>query len=253
MNKLVIANLKMNLVSAADRERYVSNFKKESGSREFLRTKVVLCPPYVHLEYFKKELPESVGIGSQNMFFEREGSYTGEVSGAMVKSLGCEYVILGHSERRKYFGENDLSIGLKMAEALKIGLKSILCVGEKDQRAGSAAVILGQLKKSLEKVSGTRMENVVVCYEPVWAISSNNPDHMPTTNEIMTARILIKKFLVEKYGKKTADKVRIIYGGSVDAKNVRDVCVESAMDGALVGRESLTPFEFMKIVEIINE
>ena len=253
MNKLVVANLKMNLVSPGDRERYVSNFKKEMGGREFSRTKVVLCPPYVHLEYFRKELEGEAEIGAQNMFFEREGSFTGEVSGAMIKNIGCGWVILGHSERRRYFGETDSFVAKKINSALKLGLKVILCVGEKNQSVGGAAVVIGQLGEYLKEVGPAKIENIVFCYEPVWAISSNNPNRVPGPNEIMSSRILIRKFLVEKYGKKLADKAKIIYGGSVDAKNVRDVCVESAMDGALVGKESLIPYDFLKIVEIINE
>lgn len=253
MSKLVVGNLKMNLISPAERERYVTNFKKELGGREFLRTKIILCPAYIHLEYFRREFEKDIPIGAQNMFFEREGSYTGEVSGAMVKNLGCEYVIIGHSERRKYFGEGDKIFSLKIGSALKLGLSPILCVGEKEQGGNSVAVVLAQLKNCLEGVSISRMENVVICYEPVWAISSNNPDHMPTSNEIMSARILIKKFLVEKYGKKTADKVKIIYGGSVNVGNVKEVVTDPAMDGALVGRESLTPYDFLKIAEMIND
>jgi triosephosphate isomerase len=170
----------------------------------------------------------------------------------MVKNFGREYVILGHSERRRFFCENDQEINLKIIAALKNGLRPILCVGDREQNSRSASVVIGQLKNCLEDVSGSKIENIVICYEPVWAISSNKPDHLPTTNETMSARLIIKKFLVEKYGAKAASKVMIIYGGSVDAKNVEEICVDSGMDGALVGRESLTPHEFVKITEIIN-
>jgi triosephosphate isomerase len=252
MDKLVIANLKMNILSVIEREQYFKSYKKEIAGKKLDKTRLILCPPAVHLEAFKKLKSKKTEVGAQNIFWERSGSFTGEISPTMVKNLGGEYVILGHSERRRYFGETDAEINLKILAALKIGLVPVICVGDKEQRGNSMAVVLSQLKNCLKDVNGAKMENVVICYEPVWAISSNKPDHMPTTNEVMSARLLVKKFLVEKYGKRTADKVKIIYGGSVDSKNAKEVCVESGMDGALVGRASLTPHEFIKIAEIIN-
>ena len=252
MEKLVVANMKMNILSPVERERYFKLFKKEIAGKKMTRTEIVLCPPAVHLEAFKKLKSKKVSLGAQNIFWERSGSYTGEVSADMVKNFGADYVILGHSERRRYFGENNEEISLKIMAALKTGISPILCVGENDKRGNSAGAVLAQLKSCLTEVTVTRIENVVICYEPVWAISANKPDHLPTTDEVMSARILIKKFLVQKYGVKVADKVKIIYGGSVDAKNVKSICVDSGMDGALVGRESLAPFEFVKIAEVIN-
>lgn len=253
MEKLVVANMKMNILSPLERERYFKLFKKEMAGKKMTRVEMVLCPPALHLEAFKKLKNKKVSLGVQNIFWERSGSYTGEVSADMAKNFGADYVILGHSERRRYFGENNEEVGLKIMAALKIGMRPILCVGENDKRGNSAAQILAQLKSCLKEVIAARIENVVICYEPVWAISANKPDHLPTTDEVMSARILIKKFLVQKYGAKIADKVKIIYGGSVDSKNVKNMCVDSGMDGALVGRESLAPFEFVKIAEIINQ
>ncbi|MFA7319192.1 MAG: triose-phosphate isomerase [Parcubacteria group bacterium] len=253
MEKLVVGNMKMNILSPLEREQYFNSFKKELAGKKMTRAGIILCPPVVHLEAFKKLKNKKVSLGVQNIFWERNGSYTGEISPDMAKNFGADWVILGHSERRRYFGENDEEIGLKIMAALKIGIRPILCVGENDKRGNSVAVIMGQLKNCLKEVGAARIENVVICYEPVWAISANKPDHLPTTDEVMGARILIKKFLVQKYGAKLADKVKIIYGGSVDSKNVKSICVDSGMDGALVGRESLAPYEFMKIAEIINK
>ncbi len=253
MEKLVIGNLKMNILSPLEREQYFKSFKKEIAGKKFSRVELVLCPPAIHLESFIKTLGKKVKIGGLNMFWERQGSFTGETSPAMIKNFGGEYVVLGHSERRRYFCENDEEISLKMIAANKIGLKPILCVGEKDQRGDSSRVVATQLKNCLSGIVGAKIEEVVICYEPVWAISSNNPDHMPTANDVMSARLLIKKVLVEKYGKRIAEKVKIIYGGSVNAKNVKDVCMDSGMDGALIGKESLSPYEFVKIASIINK
>jgi len=253
MEKLVVGNMKMNILSPLEREQYFKLFKKELALKKFKKAELILCPPVIHLESFIKVLGKKIRIGAQNIFWERQGSYTGEISPAMIKNFGGEYVILGHSERRRYFCEEDSEINLKMTAALRAGLKPILCVGEKDQRGNSLAVVASQLKKCLEGINSTKIENITICYEPVWAISSNKPDHLPTANDVMSARLSIKKFMVEKYGKKVADKIRIIYGGSVNAMNVKDVCIESGMEGALIGRESLAPYEFLKIAEIIND
>jgi len=270
MNKLVIGNIKMNLISLTERERYFKLFEKELANKNFSNTEIILCPPFVHLEAFEKwknkkvhpvKSPQGgvrgakfngVKLGAQNMFAETKGSYTGEISPAMLKSLGCEYVILGHSERRRYLSENDHEINLKVISALKNGLIPILCVGE-NKGQEIITVIPEQLRDCLAGVSRVKIENVVICYEPVWAISSNNPDHLPTTNEIMSARLLIRKFLVEKFGMKIAEKVKIIYGGSVAPANVVETCINSDMDGALIGKESLTPYSFLRLAQIIDK
>ena len=253
MEKLVVGNMKMSILSPLEREQYLKLFKKEISGQKFSKTQLVLCPPAVHLESFVKSLGKKIKVGTQDMFWERQGSYTGEISPAMVKNFGAEYVILGHSERRRYFHETDEDVNLKVMAALKNGIIPIICVGEENQRMNSATVISKQLKNCLEGVTSARLENVVVCYEPVWAISSNNPTHPPTTNDVMSARLLIKKILVEKYGKKAADKVKVLYGGSVSAAIAKEVCVEAGMDGALIGKESLAPYEFLKIAGIIND
>ncbi|HAI74163.1 MAG TPA: triose-phosphate isomerase [Candidatus Moranbacteria bacterium] len=254
MNKIVIGNLKMNLQSIEERERYLKEFSKELIGKKFQNTEIVLCLPFVHLEGFKKWKNKKVIRGALNVFWEDKGSFTGEISPLMLKNFGCQYVVVGHSERRKYAREEDSDVNLKIIAALRNGIKPILCVGENaGQKARGLNIILEQLKNCLSEVSGGKIENIIICYEPVWAISSNNPDHLPTTNEIMSAGLIIKKFLVGKYGVKISEKVKIIYGGSVSVATVKQACVESGMDGALIGRESLTPREFLKIGEIINQ
>ncbi len=251
MKKIVIGNLKMNLQSPAERDKYLQWMEKELDGKNLSYSEIVLCPPFVHLEGFAGMKDKKFKLGAQDMFFEGEGSYTGEISPAMLKNFGCEYVILGHSERRKYSGETDAAINAKLLAALKNGLKPILCVGEDKDQIGEN-VIMRQLKECLAGINRVKIESIIVCYEPVWAISSNNPDHLPTTNEIMSARLLIKKFLAGEYGLKTAERAMIIYGGSVAPSNAKETCVDSGMDGALVGKESLVPHSFVKIAEIIN-
>ncbi|MDP1834117.1 MAG: triose-phosphate isomerase [Candidatus Moranbacteria bacterium] len=253
MKNIVASNLKMNLLSINEREAYLKRLGALLAGKKFTDTEIVLCAPFVHLEGFKKWKNKKVKRGAQNMFFEDKGSFTGEISPVMLKNFDCEYVILGHSERRKYIQESNQDVNLKVISALKNGIKPILCVGEDaDQKRDGTDIVVEQLQDCLNGVSKGKIENVIICYEPVWAISSNNPDHLPTTNEVMSARLLIKKFLVAEYGAKITEKVKIIYGGSVAPDNAGTICVDSGMDGALVGKESLTPSSLVKIVEIID-
>lgn len=243
----------MNLLNLEDREKYFEMFKKEIGGKNLKDAEFVLCPPFVHIESFRKILSKKVKLGAQNMFWEEKGSFTGEISPLMLKNFGCEYVIIGHSERRKYFCENNEEINLKVSSALKAGLRPIICIGEtKIEKATHQmlGVVTAQLKKALQRVSRAKAENIVIAYEPVWAVGT---DATPTSHEIMEAKVLIRKILVEIFGKKYAEMVPILYGGSVSSRTAREVCVSPGMDGALVGRESLMPHEFLKIAEIINK
>lgn len=253
MKKFIIGNLKMNLLSSVEREKYFQIFKSEQTKTKLKNSEIILCPPVIHLEAFKKWNNKKVFLGVQNIFPEASGSYTGEVSSVMAKNLGADYTIIGHSERRRHFNENNEEINFKVISALKNGLKPIICVGEtkeqKDEQL-TMGVITEQVKEALFEVSRIKSENIIIAYEPVWAVGS---DETPTANEIMEAKVLIRKILVEIWGKKYAEKVAILYGGSVNTKNAKEVCVESEMDGALIGRESLSPHEFIKIAEIIDK
>jgi len=252
MKKLVIGNLKMNLLSSDEREKYLQSMDKELSGKKLTNCEIVLCPPFVHLEGFKKWKNKRIKRGAQNMFFEDKGSFTGEISSVMLKNFGCEYVIVGHSERRKYFGESGEFINHKIISALKNGLKPILCVGETKAEKDAdhtMRIITKQVKEALADVSKTKASQLIIAYEPIWSVGT---DAIPTANEIMGAKLLIRKILHELFGKKYAEEVAILYGGSVSAKTVKQVCVDSEVDGALIGRESLQPREFVKIVEIIN-
>jgi triosephosphate isomerase (TIM) len=255
--KLVVANFKMNLSTQFELGMWFANFSKAKKTLKLKETELVLCPPLLHLEAFKKKIKSKfVLFGAQDCAWEFKGSFTGENSPMLLKSLGVKYVILGHSERRKYLGETDQMIAAKVLAALKAGLTPVICIGENAQEKKSGAlrdVVTRQLSQTLSQVSASRLENVVLCYEPVWAISANKPDHPPTSNEIMEARLLMKKILAQKYGLPAAEKARILYGGSVDGKNVSEVCVSAGMDGALVGGASLMPHDLVKIAQIVDE
>lgn len=253
MGKMIVGNLKMNLLTIVERDRYLESFKKEFKGKKIDDSVIVLCPPAVHIESFGKKIKNKiVSVGAQNIFWEERGSYTGEISAAMIKNTGAGFVIIGHSERRGYFAETNATANAKIKVALKNGIIPIYCVGEtkEDRAAGNTARIVSeQVIEGLAEVPLGKVGLVVIAYEPVWAVGS---DVVPTSNEIMEVRILIRKILTDAYGVAVAEKIRLLYGGSVKATTVNQVCIEPGMDGALVGRESLVPREFIKIVEIID-
>lgn len=252
MQKLIVGNLKMNILTLAERKKYFESFKKELNKKRISNSKIVLCPPPIHIEQFSKNLKsKAVSIGAQNIFWEEKGSYTGEISAPMVKSLGGDYVIVGHSERRKYFSENNEIANAKIKIAIKNGLKPIYCVGEtKKQRLSgeTSEVIIKQIAEGLMEIPASKMHSIAIAYEPVWAVGS---DVIPASDEIMEVKILLKKIFTNKYESNIAKKISILYGGSVNALTVVQTCLQPGMDGVLVGRESLKPSEFLKIAEII--
>lgn len=243
----------MNLLTITERDRYLESLKKELKGKSLSDCAIVLCPPAIHLESFVGKIEESdFSVGAQNIFWEERGSYTGEISAAMVKNIGAQYVIIGHSERRKYFNETNEIIKAKITSALVANLTPIYCVGEtlEDRQAGKTTdVIISQLHEGLADVPISKIATVVIAYEPVWAVGS---DAIPTSDEIMAVRILIKKIFADTFGLAVAEKVRILYGGSVKAATAKQACIDPGMDGALVGRESLIPNEFVKIAEILS-
>jgi triosephosphate isomerase len=254
MKKIIIGNLKMNLVSPAERERYLESLKKEIETKQLKNSEIVICPPQMHLEKFIDETEkEKFLVGVQNLFWEDRGSFTGETSPLMLKNFGITYCIIGHSERRRFFGETDEIANAKIKAALRNNLSPIYCVGEtKEERE------LGQTNKSIEKqvllglkdVPLTQLGKIVIAYEPIWAVGS---DLVPKSDEILSVKITIQKIITQHYGPNYMEKIRVVYGGSVNARSAKQVCVEPGMDGVLIGRESLIPSEFMKIAQIIDE
>lgn len=252
--KYIVGNLKMNLLSPAERERYFKLFRRELIGKNLKKAKIVLCPPFVHLESFIGALKsKKVGIGAQNIFGEKDGAFTGEISAAMVKSLGAEYAIIGHSERRRYFGETNTAANQKIKSAAKAGLIAIYCIGEKKEERDSNIeqdIIAIQLQEGLAGISYAQADKIIIAYEPVWSVGT---DVIPAGNQIMEMKILIQKILTRKFGERYAQKIPILYGGSVNGKTVYQTCIDPGMDGVLIGRESLEPHELIKIADIINE
>jgi len=251
--KLVVGNLKMNPVSPAEFERYLDMLERESQNKKFERTEIVICPPAIYFDRLIRRKMKKVQLGTQNVFWEYQGAYTGEISAAMMKAAGAQYAIVGHSERRKYFGEDENIINLKLKAILKAGLSAVLCIGEslEERKDGQTAPVLKkQIKDSLLGVGTGKAECITLAYEPIWAVGT---DKTPTSDEILEAKLIIKKALTELFSKKAVEKMRVIYGGSVKSFLAKQVCLDPAMDGALIGRESLAPHEFLKIAEIIDK
>ena len=208
---------------------------------------VVLCPPFISLSALAGVLKgAAIGLGAQNMYFQEKGAYTGEVSPLMLRGL-CQWVILGHSERRQYFGETDELVNKKVKAAIASGLKPILCVGERleEREKGQAqAVVERQLRGALESVADP--DGLVVAYEPVWAIGTGRAATPADAQGTMSS---LRRILGELYGGSTAQAVRLLYGGSVTKDNISPFLKEPDIDGALVGGASLKAEEFLGIVE----
>jgi triosephosphate isomerase len=208
----------------------------------------VLCPPFTSLMVVSGMLVGTeIGLGAQNMYWEEQGAYTGEVSPLMIKEF-CQYVILGHSERRKYYGETDEGVNRKLKAAFARDLIPIVCIGEtlEENEAGRTAdVVQRQVLKGLEGINKTNAEAMVVAYEPVWAIGTGRSASPEAANEIIGS--IVRKNLAAMFGEDTAAKIRILYGGSVKSSNAKDFFVQSEIDGALVGGASLKAAEFVKI------
>ena len=210
---------------------------------------VVVCTPAVCFAAVKPIIDgTNVKLGAQNVHFAEKGAYTGELSADMLKAAGCEYVIIGHSERRQYFGETDKTVNLRAAAAVKAGLKAIICVGElKDERVdGYTDIIVSyQTKMALKGLTAEELDNVVIAYEPVWAIGTG----LTATDEQANETIgVIRSAIAEVYGKRVANKVRIQYGGSMKGSNVKGLMAQPEIDGGLIGGASLKAEDFAQVV-----
>lgn len=244
----------MNLVTFSERDGYLKALKSEIKKAKLGdNAEMVLCVPFVHLEFFAKNLKnKKISLGVQNIFWEERGSFTGEISPVMAKECGANYSIIGHSERRKYFKENDQEVNLKIKSAIKNGIIPIVCIGEtlQERKEGLIKdVISRQLNEGLEDISQMQVEKIILAYEPIWAIGA---DAEPTSDEIMEVRILIRKILTGKYGADITGKIKVLYGGNVKANLVEKMCLNPQMDGVLVGRESLVAVNFAEIVSGID-
>ena len=245
--KLMAANWKM----------YKNPTQTRDFFRDFLpliahhtRDEIVVCPPYIDLHAAVEATKGSnVVIGGQDVYWKEEGAFTGEISPSMLLAAGCTHVIIGHSERRQYFGETDDTVNLKLKAALEAGLTPIVCVGEvlEEREAGlTEDVLRRQCLRAFHALSGKKAGPLVIAYEPVWAIGTGKT---ATPQLAAEAHLLIRVEAAKAFGQEKADELRILYGGSVKPENAKTLMAEEEIDGALVGGASLDPKSFAAIVQ----
>ncbi|OGL48540.1 MAG: triose-phosphate isomerase [Candidatus Schekmanbacteria bacterium RIFCSPLOWO2_02_FULL_38_14] len=211
---------------------------------------IVIAPPFTSLYPVSKEIEGSkVKLSAQNLFWKENGAYTGEISASMLKDAGCEYVIIGHSERRQFFGEIDESVNQKIKTAMKYNLNPIVCAGEtleEREKGKTFEVIRRQVEKEFAGLSASEIKNIVIAYEPVWAIGTGKTATPKQANEV---HLFIRNLIKEFFNREISDNLSILYGGSVKPDNIKGLMEQGEIDGALVGGASLKGIDFLKLVK----
>ena len=243
--KVIAGNWKMNMLPNETID-YITEFAPLVKETE---NEVILCVPYTDLFYALLHVQgTNIKIGAQNMHWEEKGAYTGEVSAKMLKSIGVEYVIIGHSERRQYFNETDQTVNKKIKAAFENELKPIVCVGEtleQREQGLTEQIITSQTRLALEGLTNDQVKETIIAYEPIWAIGTGKTATSEDANNSIKA---IRNEIKNIYGEEVAEEVIIQYGGSVKSSNAKELFTTSDIDGGLVGGASLKPEEFSKIV-----
>lgn len=246
--KIIAGNWKMNN-GINETVNLISDIKKELSGKT-VYADAIICPPFINLETAHALLKDSsIKLGAQNLYFEESGAFTGEISASMLKSVGCEYVIIGHSERRTIFGESDQVINRKIKIAIKNGLKPIFCIGETlDEREKDVTfkVIETQITNGLKELSESELENLIAAYEPVWAIGTGRN---ATPQQAQEVHQFIRGLISQMYSQNFAENLVIQYGGSVKSDNAKELLSQPDIDGALVGGACLKADSFVKIIE----
>lgn len=248
VKKLIVGNWKMNPVEEYKARDIVKQVKKASDKLK--RSEVVVCPPYLYLPLFAKAKGKNFKMGSQNAHHELSGSFTGEVSFSQLYQFGVRFVIIGHSERRK-MGETDEMVNNKVKSVVNSGMSAIICVGEsaRDTNGDYLDLIKNQIRNALNDVPKKLLGNIVIAYEPIWAIGAKEA---MSPRDLHEMTIYIKKVLNDTFGFVSED-VRIVYGGSVDKVNADALIQEGNVSGFLVGRQSLVPKDFVEIMKLVDE
>lgn len=250
--KLIAGNWKMNL-SVTQAESLAADLIKGIKNKDLEKADVVICPPFISLIPAGRMINESgIKLGAQDLHYEDNGAYTGEISAEMLKSAGCDYVILGHSERRKYFNESNNDVNRKIKKALSFGIYPIVCVGEsleERERAAHKEVVEEQLSESMKDLSLEEFSKIVIAYEPVWAIGTGKNATPEQANEMHKH---IRDFIKRLTGLDTSDSLTILYGGSLNDKNAEELLAEPDIDGGLIGGASLKAESFIKIIRTIK-
>lgn len=246
--KIVAGNWKMNN-DLSQSVNLISEIKNAVAGKE-LNAEIIICPPFTSLETASALVKDTnVKLGAQNMYFEESGAYTGEISASMLKSVGCEYVILGHSERRAIFGESDEVINKKIKKTLASGLKPIFCIGETLEERESGVtnkIVERQVRNGLAGISAEELELIIVAYEPVWAIGTGKT---ATPEQAQEVHKFIRNLIKELYSANSAENLTIQYGGSVKGDNAKSLLSQPDIDGALVGGACLNANSFFDIIK----
>lgn len=247
--KLIVANWKMNPRTLKELKKIFTDFKKQKIN--YTNKTVVFCPPAIFLKEMKSMYSGTkIFFGAQNAHFEEDGQFTGDISLPMIKDAGARFVIIGHSEVREK-GEDNEIIAKKVFKALREDLHVLLCIGEKvhDTQATYLNVVAEQLREALRYTSPALVKKLNIVYEPVWAVGKGNT--AMNTHDIHFMNLFIKKELMHKFGKNVGTHIPVLYGGSVDSYNTKAIIDEGMVDGLLIGRASLNPGEFGKIINAI--
>lgn len=253
MKKLIVANWKMKPNSLKEAKKNFDTVKKVASRMSKVET--IICPPFVYLSSLPRvTLGKPKGnpwLGVQNIFWEETGSYTGEISVSMVKNLGVKYAIIGHSERRKHLQETDEMVNKKIKVALNNDMKVILCIGESERDINSNYLyfLKDEIAKGLNGVPRKFFKNIIIAYEPIWAIGKKGKDANRPEN-VMQISIYIRRILFGIVGKELSKNIPILYGGSVEPENAKNLLTEGGVQGFLVGHASLVPKSFNKILQI---
>jgi len=249
--KLIVANWKMNLLRGEAELLTKSILNMVSPAH--LKFEIVIVPPFTNMEIVHRVIDHTdISLGAQNVFWENSGAYTGEISPEMLVDIGCSWVIIGHSERRQILGETDYEVKRKVLASLNAGLKVVICAGEtliQRKREMMPNVLRRQIESALKDIKGDSSQNIVIAYEPIWAIGTGNN---ATPGEIEEAHKEIKDKLIELFGK-DADNIRIIYGGSVKKDNINLILEPEVVSGALIGGASLDAESFINLIETIGD
>jgi len=247
--QMVAGNWKMNMDYEQGRELALGVVDKLQPSDRL----VVLCTPYIHLQNvsnISKDI-SNLRLGAQNCHEEEAGAYTGEVSAAMLRSVGVEFVILGHSERRQYFAESDALIAKKITKVLEQKMRPIFCCGEPlevREQEKQESYVATQLRESLFGLNAKELERIVIAYEPIWAIGTGKT---ATPQQVQDMHAFIRKQIATQYSEELAERISILYGGSVKPKNAAELFANTDVDGGLIGGASLKADDFIQIVEAL--
>ena len=247
---IIAGNWKMNKTPAETKALLSEMVAKNNGKTS---CEVVLCVPAIDIPAaIEATAGSTVKVGAQNVHFKDSGAYTGEISAQMLSEMGVEYVIIGHSERRQYFGETDETVNLRTAQALKNGLKAIVCVGETlaERKDDITFEVIGiQVKRAFKGITAEEMANVVIAYEPVWAIGTGETATNEQAEEVC---MFIRGLIAELYNTDVANDITVQYGGSMNAKNAADLLAMDNIDGGLIGGASLKAEDFTVIVDSVK-